>query len=199
MLVRRPDIASAETDMAAAKANLVVARASLIPVSLSLSANGSTSSQELLTLTDTRNFSLQGALSIATSIFNYRQRHNSYLTAESNEYIALINYAQTIRTALKDVDDKLANVNAQMLTEESQGVALDQAQRAMDLANLQYREGTSDLEDLLTAQNSLESAKDSMARARINRLNAVIDLYVSLGGGWEGPTESDLKMMQAKK
>lgn len=199
MLLRRPDIASAETDMASAKANIVIARASLIPVSLSLSANGSTSSQDLLTLTDTRNFSLQGALSIATSIFNYRQRRNSYLTAESNEYIALINYANTIRTALKDVDDKLANVNAQLLTEESQAVALDQAQRAMDLANLQYREGTSDLEDLLTAQNSLESAKDSMARARINRLNAVIDLYVALGGGWEGPSADELALMQAKK
>ncbi len=199
MLLRRPDIASAETDMASARANIIVARASLIPVSLTLSANGSTSSQDLLTLTDAKNFSLQGALSIATGIFNYRGRRNSYLNAESNEYIALINYAQTIRTALKDVDDKLANVNAQLLTEESQRVALDQAQRAMDLANLQYREGTSDLEDLLTAQNSLESAKDSMARARISRLNAVIDLYVSLGGGWEGPTADDLKMMQASK
>jgi NodT family efflux transporter outer membrane factor (OMF) lipoprotein len=199
MLLRRPDIASAETDMAAVQANMVAARASLIPVSLSLSANGSSSSQELLTLTDTRNFSLQGALSIATGIFNYRQRRNTYLTNKSNEYIALITYANTIRTALKDVDDKLANVNAQLLAEQSQQATLDLAQRAMDLANLQYREGTSALQDLLTAQNSLESAKDATARARITRLNAVIDLYVALGGGWEGPSESDLQLMQAKK
>lgn len=196
MLLRRPDIASAETDMAVAKANLVVARASLIPVSLTLSANGSTSSQEFLELTDTRNWSVSGALSLATGIFNYRGRRNSYLNAESNEYLALVNYAQTIRSALKDVDDKLANVNAQMLAEESQQATLEQAERAMELANLQYREGSSGLEELLNAQNSLESAKDATARSRITRLNAVIDLYVALGGGWEGATPEDIAMMQ---
>ena len=97
------------------------------------------------------------------------------------------------------MDDKLANVNAQMLAEESQQATLDQAQRAMDLANLQYREGTSDLQDLLTAQNSLESRQGLDGPRPHHRLNAVIDLYVALGGGWEGPTADDLKLMQARK
>jgi multidrug efflux system outer membrane protein len=199
MLLRRPDIASAETDMASAKANMVVARASLIPVSLTLSANGSTSSQELLTLTDTRNWSLQGALAIATGIFNYRARRNSYLNAQSNEFIALTNYANTIRTALKEVDDDLASVNANLRTEESQRATLDQAQRAMDLVQVQLREGTADNEDVLNAQRTLFSARDSLTQARITRLNSVVTLYVALGGGWQGPTQNETRLMQAAK
>lgn len=199
MLLRRPDIASAETDMVSAKANLIIARASLIPVSLSLSANTSTSSQDLLTLTDTRNFSIQGALSIATGIFNYRGRRNSYLNAESNEYLALINYAQTIRTALKEVDDNLAATDAALRTEESQRLTLQQSERSLELAELQFREGTSDQEDLLNAQRSVFQAQESLQRQRLTRLNAAVALYVALGGGWEGPTEEDLGRMQAKK
>lgn len=199
LLLRRPDMASAETDMAAAKANMVVARASLIPVTLSVSGNVSQSSQELLTLTDTRNWSLQGALAIATGIFNYRQRHNSYLTAKSNEYIALVNYAQTIRTALKEVDDDLASVNANQRAEESQRETLVQAQRALSLAEVQLREGSGDLEDLYNAQRTLFSAQDSLSQARLTRLNSAVTLYVALGGGWQGPTPADTAHLQAAK
>jgi multidrug efflux system outer membrane protein len=201
LLARRPDIASAETDMASAKANIVIARASLIPVSLSLSSSYSTSSQDLLalSLTDPRTFSLQGALNLATGIFNYRGRHNSYLTAKSNEYLATINYAQTIRTALKDVDDKLANVNAQMLSERSQEATLEQARRSYAQVDVEYRNDTATNQELVQAQQTLFSAEDALARSRISRLNAVIDLYVALGGGWEGPSAADLAMMQPPK
>jgi multidrug efflux system outer membrane protein len=201
LLARRPDIASAETDMASAKANIVIARASLIPVSLSLSSSYATSSQDLLalSLTDPRTFSLQGALNLATGIFNYRGRHNAYLTAKSNEYIATINYAQTIRTALKDVDDKLANVNAQMLSEQSQIATVAQARESYRQVQVENLNDTATQQEVLQAQQSLASAEDSLSRTRISRLNSVIDLYVALGGGWEGPTAADLAMLQPPK
>ncbi len=188
LLLRRPDLASAETDMAVAKANLVVARASLIPVSLSLNASGSVAtSDELFKLTDSRNFSVSGALRIAEGIFSYRSRRNSVLNAQSNEYLALINYAQTIRTALKDVDDALASaVNAQR-AEESQQATLAQSIRSLELAELEYREGSANLQEVLDAQRSLYSAQDSVSQARLTRLTASLTLFVALGGGWTAP------------
>jgi outer membrane protein TolC len=199
LLARRPDIASSETELVQAKVSVYTARTSLIPVTMSLSANGSTSSTELLTLTDTRNFSLSGALSVATGILNYRQRRNTYLTAKSNEYLALVNYANTIRTALKEVDDNLANAEAAQRSEESQQLTLDQAQRSMDLATVQLREGTADQEDILNAQRTLFQAQESLQRQRVSRLTSAVTLYVSLGGGWEGPSPADLEMMQPRK
>jgi len=187
LLLRRPDMASAETDMAAAKANLAAAHANLIPVSLSLSASDSTSSLKVFDITDVRNYSVSGILSLATGIFDYRSRRNNYLNSKSSEYVALVTYANTIRTALKDVDDNLATVEADQRTEESQRATLEQAQRALDLAELQYREGSSEVEDVLNAQRTLFSAQQSLAQARVSRLTAAVSLYVSLGGGWEGP------------
>lgn len=187
LLLRRPDMASAETDLAAARANLAAARASLIPVTLTLNASGNSGSADLLSLTDARTFSVSGALSIAEGIFNFRRRRNNVLNAESNEYIALINYAQTIRTALKEVDDTLATVNANLRAEESQRATLDQARRALELAELEYREGSANLQEVLDSQRALFSAQDSLSQARLQRLNSAVALYVVLGGGWNGP------------
>jgi multidrug efflux system outer membrane protein len=187
LLLRRPDIAGAELDLISARANLAAARGSLIPVTLSLDASGNTVSQELFTLTDARTYSISGALRIAESIFNFRTRRNNVLTAESNEYIALLNYAQTIRQALKEIDDTLATAYANLETEVSQRQTLAQAERAMELVRIQQREGSASLQDLLEAQRSLFQAQDSLAQTRLQRLNTAVNLYVALGGGWVAP------------
>jgi multidrug efflux system outer membrane protein len=187
LLLRRPDIAAAELDLIAARANLAAARGSLIPVSLTLDASGNTVSTELFSLTDARTFSVQGALRIAESIFNFRARRNNVLTAESNEYIALLNYAQAIRQALKEIDDTLATAYANLETEESQRRTLAQAERAMELARIQQREGSASQQDLLETQRTLFQAQDSLAQTRLQRLNTAVNLYVALGGGWVAP------------
>jgi len=187
MLLRRPDMAAAELDMVAAKANLAAARASLIPVTLTLSASGNAVSSDLVSLTDARTFSVGGALAIAEGIFNFRQRRTNVLNAESNEYIALITYAQTIRQALKEVDDTLATAVANQRAEESQRATLAQAQRALQLAEVEYREGSANLQEVLDSQRSLFSAQDSLLQARLTRLNTAVNLYVALGGGWTAP------------
>lgn len=187
MLARRPDIAGAELDMIVAQANLAVARGSLFPVTLSLSASGNTASEQLFALTDARTFSVQAALSIAESIFNFRQRRTNVLNAESNEYIALLNYAQTIRQALKDVDDTLSTAVANARAEESQRATLAQASRALELAQLEYREGSANQQQVLESQRALFSAQLSLSQARLQRLNTAVNLYQALGGGWTAP------------
>src|SRR5690606_9533627 len=169
-------------------ANLAAARASLIPLTLSLDpVTANTGSQELFSLTDARTFTVTGALRIAESIFSFRRRRNAVLTAESNEYIALLNYAQTIRQALKEVDDTLATAYANLEAEESQRRTLAQAERALELADIEYREGAANLQELLEAQRSLYQARDSLSQARLQRLNTAVALYVALGGGWVAP------------
>jgi len=188
LLLRRPDMAGAELDMISASANLAAARASLIPLTLSLDpVTANTGSQELFSLTDARTFTVTGALRIAESIFSFRRRRNAVLTAESNEYIALLNYAQTIRQALKEVDDTLATAYANLEAEESQRRTLAQAERALELADIEYREGAANLQELLEAQRSLYQARDSLSQARLQRLNTAVALYVALGGGWVAP------------
>jgi NodT family efflux transporter outer membrane factor (OMF) lipoprotein len=190
LLLRRPDLAAAETDLAAAKANIAVARANLLPGAISFTAGGTTASNELLSLANAANsFSLSGVVSIVESVFGFRQRAVQVANARSNEFITLQTYANTIRTALKDVDDSIANAQTDLRREESQRAVLEQAQRALQLAELEYREGASSLQDVLEAQRTQFTAQDSLSQIRLARLNSALDLYVALGGGWSAPTE----------
>ena len=111
------------------------------------------------------------------------------LTAESNEVIALLNYAQTIRQALKEVDDTLATADANRRAEDVTRQTLANAQRALQLAELEYLEGSANQQAVLDAQRSLYSTQQSLASARQNRLNTALSLFVALGGGWVPPTQ----------
>jgi NodT family efflux transporter outer membrane factor (OMF) lipoprotein len=188
LLLRRPDLAVAEANLSAAHANISVARANLLPGAISLTAGGGLASTSLLSLTDpTKTFSLSGVLSIAESIFGVRARKVQLDNARSNEAISLVNYASAIRTALKDVDDSLANVQTDQRREESQRATLEQAQRALSQAELLYREGSGDLQAVLDAQRTQFTAQDQLSQIRLARLNSALDLYVALGGGWSEP------------
>jgi multidrug efflux system outer membrane protein len=189
LLMRRPDLAAAEADLSAAQANIAVARANLLPGAITFTASGGMFSPELLALTDlTKTFSVGGALSIVDSIFNFRARRVQLANAHSSEFITLQNYASAIRSALKDVDDSFANTQTNQRREESQQAVVDQAQRALTLAEAEYREGAGDLQSVLDGQRTLFSAQDNLSQLRLARLNSALDLYVALGGGWSSPT-----------
>ena len=49
---------------------------------------------------------------------------------------------------------------------------------------LRYREGADDLLSVLDSQRVLFQAQDSLVQLRLSRLNASLDLYKALGGGW---------------
>lgn len=188
LLMRRPDLAAAEADLSAAQANIAVARANLLPGAITFTAGGGLFSPELLALTDpTKTFSISGALSIVDSIFNFRARKAQLANARSSEFITLQNYASAIRSALKDVDDSLANAQTNLRREESQQAVVEQAQRALSLAEVEYREGSGDLQSILDGQRTLFSAQDQLSQLRLARLNSALDLYVALGGGWSAP------------
>jgi outer membrane protein TolC len=67
--------------------------------------------------------------------------------------------------------------------------SLQQATRALRLAEVRYREGADDLIVLLDAQRTLFLTQDQVAQIRQSRLQATLDLFKALGGGWHAPTE----------
>ena len=57
--------------------------------------------------------------------------------------------------------------------------------RSFRISELQYREGTIDIISLLTNQQNLFTAQQSLVQTRLAKLEAYIALYNALGGGWE--------------
>jgi outer membrane protein, multidrug efflux system len=182
LLERRPDLAAAEADLTAAATDITAARASLFP-SISLSGSGGLASAELLSLTNPVT-SFSAALSLGLTLFDAGRRQAQIQVARSQQRVAVETYASAVRNALKEVDDGLANADLNERQERSQQETVAQAQRSLDLAELRYREGADELLTTLDSQRVLFQAQDSLVQLRLARLNAALDLYLALGGGW---------------
>jgi NodT family efflux transporter outer membrane factor (OMF) lipoprotein len=185
LLLRRPDLASAEAALRSADANVAATRAALLP-SIQLSGSAGLASSALLSLANPT-FSLGLTGSIAQTLFDGGRLRNQVLASESQRRVLVENYRASIHSALKEVEDSLANIARNRSQEQSQLAIRDEAQRSLRLAELRYREGVEDLLSTLDAQRTLFSAQDSLAQQRLARLTSAVDLYKALGGGWVRP------------
>jgi outer membrane protein, multidrug efflux system len=185
LLLRRPDLAAAEADLTAAAANVTATRATLFP-SISLSGSGGLATSELLSLTNPAT-TVSAALSLGLTLFDGGRRSAQIGTAKSQQRVAIESYAASVRAALKEVDDGLGNADVSGRQEIAQQETLAQAQRTLQLAELRYREGADQLLTVLDSQRTLFSAQDALVQVRLTRLNAALDLYLALGGGWTPP------------
>src|SRR5262249_50845289 len=108
----------------------------------------------------------------------------SLARARSDE--ALIRYAQSIQQAFREVNDALvANREVQRVVavlEKQMAASRD----ALELAQLRYLNGLTNYLDVLEAQRVVFATEIDLARARRDRLVAVVQIYKALGGGWNG-------------
>ena len=63
--------------------------------------------------------------------------------------------------------------------------AVDEAARAYRIAEAQLRAGTINVVSLLNTQSALFTAQDTLAQVRFQRLQASVNLFKALGGGWQ--------------
>ena len=64
------------------------------------------------------------------------------------------------------------------------------AKRSNELSTLRYREGFSDYQRVLDAQQSLFTQQQRFVGTQGDAVRSLIALYKALGGGWEGRGES---------
>ena len=183
-LQRRPDILEAEHALKAANANIGAARAAFFP-SITLSATVGTSSSELTKLfsggSGLWNFSPQ----INLPIFTGGRNRANLESAKVGKRIEVANYEKAIQTAFREVSDALvtrASYVGQIKEDEELIVA---QQRRYELANARYRQGQDSYLNVLTAQQDLYSAQQSLLQDQRNQLASRISLYQALGGGWK--------------
>jgi NodT family efflux transporter outer membrane factor (OMF) lipoprotein len=181
-LRQRPDIRSAERSLAAATARIGVAQAQLYP-GLRLSGNIGTSA-----------FSLGGLFSAITgsilagidqTLFDGGRLRSQLRSQQAATEGALATYRQSVLTALEDVENALAALNAARQRQVEFTTALDAANNSAILARIQYRSGMTSFDQLLDVESRLVSARDGLASSRADESLALVQLYRALGGGWD--------------
>ena len=183
LLLRRPDLASAEAQLAAGNADLAAARAALLP-SIQLTGSAGMASSALLAVLNAPVSTLAIAASVLQPIFDGGRLKGQIAIAESRERELVESYRKAILTAFADVEQALAAASRLGEREALQAQVLERARESLRLAEVRYREGADDLLTVLDAQRTLFDAQDQLAQVRRDRLESAVALYKALGGGW---------------
>jgi outer membrane protein TolC len=119
-------------------------------------------------------------------VFDAGRNRANLAVAEVTRDIAVAQYERAIQQAFRDVADALAGraTYGEQVRAQSQVVEAESVRYR--LARLRYDNGVASYLDLLDAQRSLFSAQQALVQARLARLQNQVQLYRSLGGGWEG-------------
>ncbi|MBX6392331.1 MAG: TolC family protein, partial [Burkholderiales bacterium] len=140
-----------------------------------------------LSLADPVNTVYTLGASILQPIFKGGRLRAQVEVAESRQRELVESYRRAILSALADVEDALVAGSRTAQQQVLQAQALEEARRALRLAEVRYREGADDLLSVLDAQRTLFAAEDTLVQTHLARLQAAVSLHNALGGGWELP------------
>ena len=184
LLERRPDIEQAEQQLASANAQIGVARAQLFP---QVSLTGTVGLESIgfgnLFTWSARAWNWTGAVS--QPIFNAGALRANVRLSQAQQQQALLTYEQTIQQAFREVADALVAYTKYRDFRAHQELLTAAAQGASDLSNTRYQGGVTSYLEVLTNETNYFSAELNLARARLNERLALVQVYNSLGGGWE--------------
>jgi NodT family efflux transporter outer membrane factor (OMF) lipoprotein len=184
LLERRPDIASAERKAAAANEQIGVAMSAYFP-SLTISASGGFESSVFSKLLSMPSRFWTLGPSLAGTIFDAGLRHAQTDAARAAYDQQVAAYRQTVLAAFQDVEDNLASqrILAQEVVVQQQ--AVESAQHALQIVINEYKAGTTDYQNVLSAQTTAFLAQQKLASVGGQRMVSSVGLVKARGGGWD--------------
>ena len=188
LLLRRPDIAQAEAQLASAHANVDAARAAFLP-QISLTGSGGFVSTAIGTLLQGSNFGYSYGASLLQTIFDGGRLAGQKDLAEGVQKEFIANYQSAALNAYADVENALIQVTNTARAQTHLKGEVEAANEAFAISQLQYRQGATDLLNVLQAQQQLFSAQDQLVQITAANRQAAVHLYEALGGGWQEPEQ----------
>ena len=186
LLRRRPDIRAAERQLAAATADVGVATADLYP-KFNLMGMAELISTSLATLFERNSIQTSANAAVTLPIFDGGKRRGVIAEREASRAEALLTYKKTVLVAVQDVEDALADYNAELRRNAELRCGVATAERTTTLAQASFTTGLTDFQPVLDAQGSVLSNRNTLAQSDAALLSDLARLYKALGGGWDAP------------
>lgn len=186
MLAQRPDVFAAELAVAAASADVGAAEADRYPrltlqgsvAALQLRSGGA--SQDLQTWTI-------GPLALTLPIFDGGTRAANAASAKARYEEAVSLYRGSVRTAVREVEEALVNLQATDARTGDADTAVQNYQASFNATQARYESGLASLFELEDARRTLFAAQTARVALQRERAEAWVALYRSTGGGWTRP------------
>jgi NodT family efflux transporter outer membrane factor (OMF) lipoprotein len=183
LLERRPDIAASERLVAQANAQIGIARAAYFPT-LTLNAAGGFESSSITNWLSWPSRYWSVGPSLAETIFDagLRKATVEQYRAQYDETVA--NYRQTVLTAFQQVEDNLSGLRILSQEIDQQNIAINSSQRYLDLAVERYRLGIDPYLNVISAQTTLLTNKQTLVTLQLQQITDSVQLVEAVGGGW---------------
>ncbi|MCX2575285.1 TolC family protein [Pedobacter sandarakinus] len=184
LLDNRPDIKQAELELEAAKLDVKVARSQFYPA-LGISATlgyQAFNPSYLLRTPESLIYSLAGDL--AGPIINKSAIKAAYSTANAKQLQAVFDYEKTILNAYIDVANQLSNINNLQKSYDLKQQEVNALTESIDISNALFKSARADYFEVLMTQRDALQSKLELIETKKKQLNAMVNIYHALGGGW---------------
>jgi multidrug efflux system outer membrane protein len=134
---------------------------------------------------------------VSWAAFDLGSVHARLRASEAQSDAAAANYEQVVLTALEDTENSFEAYSANQSQLKSLTAQEQASRRAVELADIQYREGVADFLVLLDAQRTQLDAEDSVAQAQTAVNVSVVGIYKSLGGVGQPLSDATANLVRA--
>jgi NodT family efflux transporter outer membrane factor (OMF) lipoprotein len=185
MVSRRPDVKSRELELMIANVQVGIAKAQMYP-SLRITAAGGTEAFLFSNwITIPASLFATAAGSITQPVFQRRKLKTQHEIAQVERNTAVLRFRQTVLTAVGEVSDALAQVEQLTRRADVARERLKALESAVRNAQLVFQNGRATYLEVIAAQANLLQSELELANINRAQLNAAVELYRSLGGGWK--------------
>lgn len=183
LLTNRPDIRRAELELAAAKLDVRVARANFFPGARIVGGTGF-QAFNIRYLMNPESLLFNFAGELIAPLVNRNAIKAQFKSASAMQLQAVYEYEQTILNAYIDVVNQLSYVHNFEKSYQTKVKEVNILMQSVLISNSLFRSARADyLEVLLTQREALESKMD-LVEIKQKQLNAKVNIYRALGGGW---------------
>lgn len=185
LLSNRSDIKQAELELEATRLDVKVARAEFYPsleISAAIGLNAFKPSY-LTRLPESVMYSFVGELT--APLINRSAIKVAFKTANAHQIQALYEYDRKLLNAYLDVANQMTNIDNMQQAFEYKKQETQTLSDAVVIANELFKSSRADYLEVLMTQREAMNAKIELVEAKSKQLEAVVDIYKSLGGGWQ--------------
>ncbi len=184
LLLNRPDIRQAELELAATKLDMKVAKANFYP-SLGISAGVGFQAFNPKFLFNPESILYNLAGELLAPVINRNAIKAAYNTASAKQIQAVYQYEQTILNAYVDVLNQLSKMNIYAQSYNTKSKEVEILVNSVSIANNLFNSARADYAEVLLTQKEALDSKMEMIEIKMKQLNAKVNIYRALGGGWK--------------
>lgn len=180
---RRPDILRAEAQLHTATASIGVAKADFYP-SIGLTGAIDVEGFNSRDLSSWNSHAFSVGPTVYLPIFQGGRLKQRLALTEAQQKTAALAYRQTVLQAWHEVDNALDAWTSQQRQHDELLISYEQNKEALQIAERGYQEGATDYLNVLTAQRNVLVSQTSLNTSATSAALTLVNLYKSLGGGW---------------